>query len=77
LALQRIFYQLQTSDIPVETTELTKSFGWDPSDSFIQHDVVEFNRVLQNHIEGKMRVGIFFFLLYLLVGKVLYNYVTH
>ncbi|KAJ3210298.1 hypothetical protein HDU67_005417 [Dinochytrium kinnereticum] len=44
LALQRVFYQLQHSDNPVGTTELTKSFGWDTLDSFMQHDVQEFNR---------------------------------
>ncbi|CAB4475297.1 unnamed protein product [Rhizophagus irregularis] len=55
LALQRIFYQLQISNTPVKTTELTKSFGWDSADSFVQHDVQEFNRVLQNNLEGKMK----------------------
>ncbi|CAI2180552.1 16272_t:CDS:10 [Funneliformis geosporum] len=55
LALQRVFYQLQTSDTPVGTTELTKSFGWDSLDSFMQHDVQEFNRVLQDNLEGKMK----------------------
>ena len=28
LALQRVFYLLQTSNVPVGTTELTRSFGW-------------------------------------------------
>ncbi|PKY26877.1 cysteine proteinase, partial [Rhizophagus irregularis] len=55
LALQRVFYQLQTSNTPVGTTELTKSFGWDLTESFVQHDVQEFNRVLQDNIEGKMK----------------------
>ncbi|CAG8546598.1 4576_t:CDS:2 [Gigaspora rosea] len=41
LAMQKIFYQLQISDTPVETTELTKSFGWNSTTSFIQHDVQE------------------------------------
>ncbi|KAF8502757.1 hypothetical protein F5888DRAFT_1631851 [Russula emetica] len=35
LALQRVFYHLQTSDQPVGTTELTKSFGWTSLDSFL------------------------------------------
>ena len=56
LALQRVFYLLQTSDQPVSTTELTKSFGWKGFDSFLQHDVQEFNRVLQDKLEGKMKV---------------------
>ncbi|KAJ3117728.1 hypothetical protein HDU96_005858 [Phlyctochytrium bullatum] len=55
LALQRVFYQLQHSDTPVGTTELTKSFGWDALDSFMQHDVQEFNRVLQDNLESKMK----------------------
>ncbi|KAI9598113.1 cysteine proteinase, partial [Syncephalis fuscata] len=55
LALQRLFYNLQTSDVPVDTTELTKSFGWDTLESFLQRDVQEFNRVLQDNLEGKMK----------------------
>lgn len=55
LALQRTFYLLQTSDHPVGTTELTKSFGWKSLDSFLQHDVQEFNRVLQEKLESKMK----------------------
>jgi ubiquitin carboxyl-terminal hydrolase 7 len=37
------------------TTELTKSFGWDTIDSFMQHDVQEFNRVLCDKLETKMK----------------------
>ncbi|PIL34481.1 hypothetical protein GSI_03258 [Ganoderma sinense ZZ0214-1] len=55
LALQCVFYHLQTSDQPVGTTELTKSFGWKSLDSFLQHDVQEFNRVLQDKLEMKMK----------------------
>ncbi|KAI0029861.1 cysteine proteinase [Vararia minispora EC-137] len=55
LALQRVFYHLQTSDQPVGTTELTKSFGWTSLDSFLQHDVQEFNRVLTDKLESKMK----------------------
>ncbi|TFK55144.1 cysteine proteinase [Heliocybe sulcata] len=55
LALQRVFYHLQTSDQPVGTTELTKSFGWKSLDSFLQHDVQEFNRVLMDKLESKMK----------------------
>lgn len=40
----------------VGTTELTKSFGWKSLDSFMQHDVQEFNRVLQDKLESKMKV---------------------
>jgi len=42
--------------MPVGTTELTKSFGWDLVDSFMQHDVQEFNRVLCDKLETKMKV---------------------
>lgn len=55
LALQRVFYHLQTSTEPVGTTELTRSFGWKSLDSFLQHDVQEFNRVLQDKLESKMK----------------------
>lgn len=56
LALQRVFYLLQTSEHSVSTQELTKSFGWKGFDSFLQHDVQEFNRVLQDKLESKMKV---------------------
>ncbi|KAI8877977.1 cysteine proteinase [Backusella circina FSU 941] len=55
LALQRLFYHLQYSAHPVSTTELTRSFGWDSAESFTQHDVQEFNRVLQDNLEAKMK----------------------
>jgi ubiquitin carboxyl-terminal hydrolase 7 len=55
LALQRCFYNLQYSSSPIGTTELTKSFGWDSLDAFMQHDVQEFNRVLQDNLEEKMK----------------------
>lgn len=56
LALQSLFYKLQYSDSSVATKELTKSFGWDTYDSFMQHDVQELNRVLCEKLEGKMKV---------------------
>ncbi|KAJ3381551.1 hypothetical protein HDU92_005262 [Lobulomyces angularis] len=55
LAMQRVFYNLQCADNAVSTTELTKSFGWDTLDSFMQHDVQEFNRVLQDKLESSMK----------------------
>lgn len=39
LALQRVFHDLQFSDKAVGTKKLTKSFGWETLDSFMQHDV--------------------------------------
>ena len=56
LALQSLFYKLQYSDSSVATKELTKSFGWDTYDSFMQHDVQELNRVLSEKLEDKMKV---------------------
>ena len=44
----------------IGTIELTKSFGWKSLDSFLQHDVQEFNRVLQDKLEMKMKVRIVF-----------------
>ena len=55
LALQQLFHDLQLCPDAVNTIELTKSFGWDTQESFRQHDVQEFNRVLQDHLETKMK----------------------
>ncbi|XP_055691767.1 ubiquitin carboxyl-terminal hydrolase 7 [Lutzomyia longipalpis] len=55
LALQRVFQELQFSDKPVGTKKLTKSFGWETLDSFMQHDVQEFLRVLLDKLESKMK----------------------
>ena len=55
LALQRVFYELQFLDKPVGTKKLTKSFGWEALDSFMQHDVQEFLRVLLDKLENKMK----------------------
>ncbi|XP_038690436.1 ubiquitin carboxyl-terminal hydrolase 12-like isoform X4 [Tripterygium wilfordii] len=55
LALQSLFYKLQYTDTSVATKELTKSFGWDTYDSFMQHDVQELNRVLCEKLEDKMK----------------------
>lgn len=55
LALQRVFHELQFSDRPVGTKKLTKSFGWETLDSFMQHDVQELCRVLLDNMESKMK----------------------
>jgi hypothetical protein len=52
-----IFNDICVDCCPTGTTELTKSFGWKSLDSFLQHDVQEFNRVLQDKLETKMKVG--------------------
>ncbi|XP_024396662.1 ubiquitin C-terminal hydrolase 13 [Physcomitrium patens] len=55
LALQSLFYKMQYSDTCVATKDLTKSFGWDTYESFMQHDVQELNRVLCEKLENKMK----------------------
>ncbi|XP_070580003.1 ubiquitin carboxyl-terminal hydrolase 7-like [Ptychodera flava] len=55
LALQRVFFELQYSDKAVGTKKLTKSFGWETLDSFMQHDVQELCRVLLDNMESKMK----------------------
>ncbi|KAG6198704.1 hypothetical protein E4U10_006319 [Claviceps purpurea] len=53
--LQRLFYQLQTSDQAVGTNELTKSFGWETRHIFEQQDVQELSRKLMERMEEKMK----------------------
>ena len=48
LALQRVFNDLQFSDKAVGTKKLTKSFGWETLDSFMQHDVQVSTTVILN-----------------------------
>ncbi|CAN8259679.1 unnamed protein product [Cochlearia groenlandica] len=55
LALQSLFYKIQYNDTSASTKELTKSFGWDTHDSFMQHDVQELNRILCEKLENKMK----------------------
>jgi len=55
LALQRVFIQLQSSPDPVSTIGLTQSFGWDSIESFVQHDAQEFERILLEGLEKKMK----------------------
>lgn len=54
-ALQKVFYELQTSPTVVRTKKLTESFGWDNTDAFTQHDVQELNRILCDHLEERMK----------------------
>eukprot|EP00760_Papus_ankaliazontas_P039924 PhM_4_TR9812/c0_g1_i1/m.21873/K11838/USP7, UBP15; ubiquitin carboxyl-terminal hydrolase 7 len=55
LALQRLFYKLEHGETAVDTMELTKSFGWSASDSFIQHDTHEFASKLLDKLDDKFR----------------------
>ncbi|CAE8583766.1 unnamed protein product [Polarella glacialis] len=54
-ALQNVFYRLQTADQAVNCRELMKSFGWDTSDAFTQHDAQELNRILCDRLEEQMK----------------------
>ncbi|OMJ74395.1 hypothetical protein SteCoe_26692 [Stentor coeruleus] len=54
--LQLLFGSLQTSKSSyADTKGLTKSFGWNTKDSFEQHDVQEFCRVLFDAIEKSVQ----------------------
>ncbi|EPS34506.1 hypothetical protein PDE_09470 [Penicillium oxalicum 114-2] len=53
--LQRLFYNLQTAEKAVSTTELTASFGWDSRQTFEQQDVQELSRKLMERLEEKMK----------------------
>ena len=56
LALQSVFYNLKCSDTrEVSTKDLTKAFGWNTLDAFMQQDVQEMMRVLLDKLEEKMR----------------------
>jgi len=55
MALQNLFYRLQTSDQPVSCRELMQSFGWDTADAFMQHDAQELNRLLCDRLEEAMK----------------------
>lgn len=55
LNLQRLFCQMQFSKTPCSTKSLTKSFGWGTAETFMQHDVEEFCRVLLDNLMTKMK----------------------
>jgi len=55
LALQNLFYKMQFQATSASTKMLTKTFGWDTYDAFMQHDVQELNRVLCEKLEEKMK----------------------
>ncbi|CAF4235605.1 unnamed protein product, partial [Rotaria magnacalcarata] len=57
LALQKLFYDLQFTDRPVNICKFSfviLFFGWDKPDEFCQHDIQEFCRVLLDKLESKM-----------------------
>ena len=53
--LQKFFACLQRADGTVSTQMLTKSFGWDRSEAFVQNDVQEFCRVLIDYIQDSIQ----------------------
>uniref|UniRef100_A0A8K9XP74 Ubiquitin carboxyl-terminal hydrolase 47 n=1 Tax=Oncorhynchus mykiss TaxID=8022 RepID=A0A8K9XP74_ONCMY len=54
--LQRLFLLLQTSKKrAIETTDVTRSFGWDSSEAWQQHDVQELCRVMFDALEQKWK----------------------
>lgn len=53
--LQRVFYELQTNDDPVDTKKLTQAFGWVAGQTLVQHDVEEFLRIMMTKLESKMK----------------------
>ena len=55
LSLQRVFYHLQTSASAVSTKHLTQAFGWNNLESWQQHDVQEFSRVLLDAISERVK----------------------
>ncbi|XP_060658375.1 ubiquitin carboxyl-terminal hydrolase 47 isoform X1 [Drosophila nasuta] len=54
--LQKLFLNLQTSSkSSVETTDLTRSFGWDSTEAWQQHDIQELCRVMFDALEHKFK----------------------
>ncbi|XP_068142761.1 ubiquitin carboxyl-terminal hydrolase 47 isoform X1 [Drosophila tropicalis] len=54
--LQKLFLNLQTSHkSSVETTDLTRSFGWDSTEAWQQHDIQELCRVMFDALEHKFK----------------------
>ncbi|XP_022218710.2 ubiquitin carboxyl-terminal hydrolase 47 isoform X2 [Drosophila obscura] len=54
--LQKLFLNLQTSPkSSVETTDLTRSFGWDSTEAWQQHDIQELCRVMFDALEQKFK----------------------
>jgi hypothetical protein len=55
LNLQWLFARMQTGHGACSTASLTRSFGWGGLETFMQHDVQEFCRVLLDNLEMKMK----------------------
>ena len=55
LSLQRLFFDLITNHSPVSARNLINSFGWTREQIQIQHDVQEFNQLLIEVMENKIK----------------------
>ena len=55
ISLQLIFYHLQFAATAASTRDLLLSFGWSSDQWNTQHDVQEFNCILAETLEGKMK----------------------
>ena len=55
LNLQRLFCEMQLGNEACSTKALTTSFGWGSTETFMQHDIEEFNRVLIDNLETKLK----------------------
>lgn len=53
--IQKLFVQLQVSDEPACARDLTRGFGWDENDAFMQHDIHEFLRKFIDTIESGLK----------------------
>ncbi|KAK0395740.1 hypothetical protein QR680_001407 [Steinernema hermaphroditum] len=54
--LQKLFLLLQTSENgSLETTDLTKSFGWDQNEAYEQHDVQELYKIMFNVLQNRFK----------------------
>ena len=54
-SLQRLFFDLTFEKEAASTNKLVQSFGWSADDIFIQHDVQEFNMMLSDLMEKKLK----------------------
>jgi len=53
-ALAVTFHSMQTNPLSINTTTLTRSFGWDGMDAYVQQDLHELARLLFDQVEGRI-----------------------
>ena len=54
-SLQRLFFDLTFDNTPTHTNNLRHSLGWNKDDTFIQHDIHEFNLMLSSLMERELK----------------------